>query len=111
MTSRNDSSKSPGKPVSEGAGPKKPSALLDLKATEVSSSETRPALPASSGRPDSQSAATPSSGSKAQERGSGMSPAPAASASKSSASSGPSASAAPKAAEPRSSAGAANLDA
>lgn len=106
MTSRNDSSKSPGKPVSEGAGPKKPSALLDLKATEVSSSETKPALPASSGRPDAPSAATPSSGSKAPERGSGMSPTTAASASKSSASSGPSASAASKAAEPGSSAGA-----
>ena len=42
MTNRNDSSKSTGKPASEGSGPKKPSALLDLKATEVSTSAPKP---------------------------------------------------------------------
>lgn len=42
MTSRNDSSKSTGKPAPESTGPKKPSALLDLKATEISSSEPKP---------------------------------------------------------------------
>lgn len=49
MTSRNDSSKSTGKLASEGSGPKKPSALLDLKATEISSSEPKPAAPATGG--------------------------------------------------------------
>lgn len=48
MTSKNDSSRTPGKPASEGSGPKKPSALLDLKATEVKS-ESKPAHPAAAG--------------------------------------------------------------
>lgn len=42
MTNRNDSSRTTGKPASAGSGPKKPSALLDLKATEVPSSAAKP---------------------------------------------------------------------
>ncbi len=49
MTDKNDSSaKGAGKPVPEG--PKKPSALLDLKATEVSSGDSRPSAPAEKGQ-------------------------------------------------------------
>lgn len=42
MPNKNDSSRSPGKPAGEASSPKKPSALLDLKATEVSSGGNKP---------------------------------------------------------------------
>ena len=108
MTSRNDSSKSPGKPAPEGGGPKKPSALLDLKATEVSSSEAKPSASTSSGRTEASPTATSSSGSKAPERGTGAPPPALASASKPSAPSGASSSSAARTTETGSSAGAAS---
>lgn len=68
----NSSTRNTGKPAPEGSGPKKPSALLDLKATEVSSSENKPSAPAGMGGGASATApasatATPSAGSKAPE--------------------------------------------
>ena len=67
MTSKNDSSsRNTGKPAPEGSGPKKPSALLDLKATEISSSESKPAAPAASGG-SAPASATPPTGNKPAE--------------------------------------------
>ncbi len=44
MSASNDGSgKGPAKPTPETAGPKKPSAIIDLKATEVKGAETKPA--------------------------------------------------------------------
>lgn len=92
MTSRNDSSKTTGKPASEGSGPKKPSALLDLKATEVSSSDPKPAAPATAAG-SVPATATASSGSKPAEPKSATAAAT------------PAATSAPKAAGPASSSG------
>ncbi len=65
MTNRNDSSKTTGKPASEGSGPKKPSALLDLKATEVTSKDVKPPAPSTSTR--ASAAAGSGAGAKATE--------------------------------------------
>jgi len=64
--SKNDSSRNAGKPAAEGSGPKKPSALLDLKATEIPAAESKPSAPAAAGGSAS-AAATPSTGNKPAE--------------------------------------------
>jgi len=75
MTNRNDSSKTTGKPASEGSGPKKPSALLDLKATEVTSKDVKPPAPSTS----TTASAAAGSGGSAKEAEPKGSPAPASS--------------------------------
>lgn len=75
MTNRNDSSKMTGKPASEGSGPKKPSALLDLKATEVTSKDVKPPAPSTS----TTASAAAGSGGSAKEAEPKSSPAPASS--------------------------------
>ena len=67
MTNGKDSSKTTGKPGAEGSGPKKPSALLDLKATEVSSTESEPTAPRAANRSGPATAATLSATTKSTE--------------------------------------------